>query len=140
MTETTSILFRVEDTHILAIDNEELLIAVFLASNSTSKLLVYTAILQLIDHILDILERVVDTLHRDLGISSNRTKFKPTIATEAIDTKSGHGDSKKASGLRGLNASAKMAASSLGPSLNDPSEYGKSSLEPKWLRLVLHVT
>merc|ERR1719409_543751 len=83
---------RVEDLDFVTVHNEELLVAVDLHGNGPLVLLVDAVVLELVHHVIQIHERLVDCLDDAIWVRRRSTKHETSDAAEAVDAHSRHGE------------------------------------------------
>mmetsp|Transcript_57074 Transcript_57074/g.144884 ORF Transcript_57074/g.144884 Transcript_57074/m.144884 type:complete len:207 (+) Transcript_57074:310-930(+) len=79
-----------EDLHLHTIDHKKLFSISLLCCDSACKLLVHTVVLQLVHHILQVHERVVDSCHCNLWIGHGGTEHEAADPAKTIDTHTWH--------------------------------------------------
>merc|ERR1719284_1993038 len=75
----------VEDLDAVAIDNEELLALLLRHRDGAVEPPVDTVVLELVDHVIERHEGVVDGDHFHIGIRRRGTEYEPSNTTEAVD-------------------------------------------------------
>jgi len=83
-----------KDLDICAIHNQVLLVAIFFGGNSARIAFVDAVVRQLVDHVGDIHERLVDALDLNIGIGHCSAEHETPNAAEAIDAQRGWHDDK----------------------------------------------
>merc|ERR1740138_19651 len=74
-----------EDPHFSAVHDQELLVTIHLRGNGAPKPLVHAVVLQLVDHVLEVHEGIVDGLHGDVRVGHRSAEHKAANAAEAVD-------------------------------------------------------
>ena len=102
---------HVEESDLRAVDYQELLVICLLRGDGAREPLGHAVVFQLVYHVLQVHEGVVDNLDLDLRVSDGRAEHQATDAAEAMDTHGGrHGDARRELRVYGVRCRESLRA------------------------------